>query len=87
MKCRISNWGCVYHACMSDDCQKHEVLKHDDWGEGKCETITNLNADEVLEALKDKPFFELKDKLKKVLDEFFSGTVTEKRKILEQDES
>lgn len=87
MKCRISNWGCVYHACMSDDCQKHEVLKHDDCGEGKCETITNLNADEVLEAIKDKPFFELKDKLEKVSDEFFSGTVTEKRKILEQDES
>lgn len=87
MKCRISNWGCVYHACMSDDCQKHEVLKHQDWGDGKCETITNINADEVLEALKDKLFFEFKVKLEKASEDFFTGTTTEKSQILEQDEN
>jgi hypothetical protein len=36
--CKISAWGCVYHACMTDDCQKKKVLqntKH--FGKGKCE--------------------------------------------------
>lgn len=37
MKCKISNWGCVYHACMSDDCQKKEMKKYKtDFGKGKC---------------------------------------------------
>ncbi len=37
MKCHISQWGCVYHACMSDDCQKKQVLSNGvNWGEGKC---------------------------------------------------
>jgi hypothetical protein len=40
IKCRISNWGCIYHACMTDDCQKQEVLKHDrSWGPGKCQNM------------------------------------------------
>jgi hypothetical protein len=25
-KCVRNDWGCVYHACMSNDCQK-EVMK------------------------------------------------------------
>lgn len=38
MKCKTSDFGCIYHACMSDDCQKKEVLKHDKTlGLGKCE--------------------------------------------------
>ena len=37
MKCHISDWCCIYHACMSDDCQKNEVLKHrTDLGIGNC---------------------------------------------------
>jgi len=33
MKCDINDRGCIYHACMSNDCQKDEVLKHGvDWG-------------------------------------------------------
>jgi len=89
MKCRISNWGCVYHACMSDDCQKFEVMKHIDSGYGKCHTMAppDINVDAVLEDLKDKEFFELNDKLDKVSDEFFPGTATKKSKILEQDEN
>jgi hypothetical protein len=37
MKCRISNWGCIYHACMSDDCQKRYMLENGgDFGPGRC---------------------------------------------------
>jgi len=39
MKCKISAWWCVYHACMSDDCQKKYTKKNGaDFGPGKCET-------------------------------------------------
>lgn len=41
MKCIISEWSCVYHACMSDDCQKKHVLKTSNWGKGKCEINRN----------------------------------------------
>jgi hypothetical protein len=29
-KCKISAWGCVYHACMSDHCQYRHMkeLQH-----------------------------------------------------------
>ncbi len=38
MKCKISNWGCPYHACCSDDCKKQQVLKNGcDFGKGLCE--------------------------------------------------
>ena len=38
MKCKTSNWSCSYHACMSDDCQKEEVLNyHPGFGPGECE--------------------------------------------------
>lgn len=42
MKCKISSYSCVYHACMSDDCQKKTVLTNypeclRDWGVGECE--------------------------------------------------
>jgi len=37
MKCDTSDYTCVYHACMSDDCQKQEVLKHNNtFGKGNC---------------------------------------------------
>lgn len=37
--CKISDHGCVYHACMSDDCQKEHVLKYNhSLGPGKCDT-------------------------------------------------
>lgn len=36
-KCKSNNHSCVYHACMSDDCQRKEVLKQSvNWGKGKC---------------------------------------------------
>ena len=36
-KCKINNPTCVYHACMSPDCQKHEMIKHNTtFGKGKC---------------------------------------------------
>ena len=36
--CSISAWGCVYHACMSNHCQKRHVLDNGvNWGAGKCE--------------------------------------------------
>lgn len=42
MKCKTSNWGCVYHACMTDECQKRYVLKHDKTlGKGKCQVSKN----------------------------------------------
>jgi hypothetical protein len=35
--CKISAWGCVYHACMSDHCQKSEMIKDGtSWGNGRC---------------------------------------------------
>lgn len=42
MHCKISNWACVYHACMSNDCQKAIVIENmpeieKDWGKGRCE--------------------------------------------------
>lgn len=36
-KCKISDWTCLYHACMTNDCQKKHVLKHENWGKGNCE--------------------------------------------------
>ncbi len=36
MKCKISDWGCVYHACMSDDCQRRFMILDNDFGAGKC---------------------------------------------------
>lgn len=40
-KCKSKNYTCVYHACMSDDCQRKEVLKNGiSWGNGKCKQIS-----------------------------------------------
>ena len=36
-KCKISDWSCMYHACMSDDCQKRFMLADvKRFGPGKC---------------------------------------------------
>jgi hypothetical protein len=36
--CKIKDPSCVYHACMSEHCQKEEVLKHTKcFGKGNCE--------------------------------------------------
>lgn len=39
MKCEISDWGCVYHACMSNECQWLHMNAYGDhdYGPGKCE--------------------------------------------------
>lgn len=38
--CKISDPTCIYHACMSDHCQKEFVKENDaDWGPGNCEII------------------------------------------------
>lgn len=45
MKCKTSDRGCPYHACMSDDCQKRFMLDsliH--FGPGKCEQETVINS-------------------------------------------
>jgi hypothetical protein len=35
--CKISDWSCPYHACLSDDCQKQEVVSQGiSLGAGKC---------------------------------------------------
>ena len=41
MKCKISSWGCVYHACMSDDCQKRFMIEYADYDPGDCEKTEN----------------------------------------------
>ena len=58
MKCKISAPGCVYHACMSDDCQKAAVFDNGhDWGSGLCErgsVITTKDLQEIDEARAEK---------------------------------
>ena len=37
IKCKISDWCCVYHACMSDHCQRRFVmLDNKSLGSGNC---------------------------------------------------
>jgi hypothetical protein len=37
MICKISDWGCVYHACMSDECQKRFMQDlYLEYGDGNC---------------------------------------------------
>ena len=36
-KCITGDWNCIYHACMSDECQREQVQNTDlDWGHGNC---------------------------------------------------
>lgn len=56
MKCKTSSWACAYHACMSDDCQKHEVLKnHPGFGQGKCENLNAANRNSQHPAYNPQP--------------------------------
>jgi len=42
MKCKLSDWCCVYHACMSNECQQKIVLSQvPGWGAGRCEKENN----------------------------------------------
>jgi hypothetical protein len=42
IECKISDWSCIYHACMTNHCCKKEVLKHNKkLGPGKCEKKKN----------------------------------------------
>ena len=37
VKCKISAWNCVYHACMSDHCQRRFLIEDNKTlGAGKC---------------------------------------------------
>ena len=39
-RCLTEDWGCIYHACMSNDCQKPCMIENGyDEGEGNCEQI------------------------------------------------
>lgn len=39
-KCTTNNRDCIYHACMSDDCQKEIMIEQaGDFGPAKCEKI------------------------------------------------
>lgn len=56
MKCKTSDWGCIYHACMSDHCQKSIMLRQGcDEGPGKCEKFTPV------QLLADKIIYELEE--------------------------
>jgi len=40
MKCKRSAWSCPYHACMSDECQRAEVIRNgSNFGVGLCRKI------------------------------------------------
>jgi hypothetical protein len=48
MRCQISDYTCIYHACMSDDCQKRIVLSQGiNWGKGKCSILKTMKAKEL----------------------------------------
>lgn len=43
MICSTSQWSCVYHACMTDECQKKIVNDQGfNWGNGKCFKKKNM---------------------------------------------
>lgn len=49
MECKIDYWGCVYHACMSNDCQKTIVQEQGlNWGKGRCECESDEEYDNQL---------------------------------------
>jgi hypothetical protein len=40
--CKTHDATCVYHACMTDHCQKENVVSNGiSWGPGKCEITKN----------------------------------------------
>ena len=41
--CIMHDATCIYHACMSDDCQKQNVIDNGlNWGDGKCDLNATL---------------------------------------------
>lgn len=42
MKCETSDWSCVYHACMSNDCQIRFMANTKYYGKPKCAKMTKL---------------------------------------------
>lgn len=56
-KCKISDWGCIYHACMSDHCQKNVMLDQGfNAGPGECElsVLTTKDLQDIDEAEANK---------------------------------
>jgi len=48
MICHVSEWSCIYHACMSDECQKKIVNDQGyDWGKGKCSKNQKMKASDL----------------------------------------
>ena len=47
MNCKISDWTCVYHACLTDECQRHVVISQGfDLGDCKCKNNTSSTQEE-----------------------------------------
>ena len=47
-KCKTGDWGCLYHACMSDDCQYEHVIEQSpdtDWHQNCKPEPNNLKAE------------------------------------------
>jgi hypothetical protein len=41
-RCLSDDHGCIYHACMSNDCQKPGMIERGyDYGKGNCEKFNN----------------------------------------------
>lgn len=58
MRCKLNAPDCIYHACMSNDCQKAAVYDNGlDWGPGLCEKrseVTTRDLEEIDEAAAEK---------------------------------
>lgn len=40
MKCKINAWECPYHSCLSEDCQRAEVISNGgNFGVGDCRKV------------------------------------------------
>lgn len=62
IKCKKHHWGCHYHACMTDHCQKKVVKEQGiDFGPGLCDkknepkNLTGLEAGTQCQTLKFQP--------------------------------
>lgn len=66
MKCKISDWCCIYHACMSDDCQKKVVNNQGiDWGVGKCQIKKNKQMEQRYFTKVTQDYWSAKNELQK----------------------
>ena len=79
MKCKINDHCCVYHACMSNDCQKEVVLSqgHPGWGSGRCDKIilrrewTNYEIEYMRKFYPDKLASEIAENLGRPLRQIY----------------